>query len=59
MKISSNNEWGELKSVVVGDAIHANKPEGLHFDKPGPYRGEVTAQATSDLNKLVLSLIHI
>jgi len=58
MKISSNNEWGELKSVVVGDATYANKPEGLHFDKPGPYRGEVTAQAQMDLNKFVRVLEH-
>lgn len=26
MKLSSNNEWGKLKSVVVGSATHANWP---------------------------------
>lgn len=56
MKILSNNEWGELKSVVVGDATYANKPEGLHFDKPGSYRGDITAQATMDLDRFARTL---
>ena len=56
MKISSHNEWSPLKSVVVGSAAGANKPDGCHFDKPGAYPGHVTAQADMDLDRFVRTL---
>ena len=51
--IHTTNEWDPLKSIVVGIAWGANKPEDCHFEKPGPYPSIVTAQADNDLNKLV------
>ena len=51
MKISSHNEWSPLRSVVVGLAAGANKPDGCHFNKSGAYRGDITAQADMDLDR--------
>lgn len=56
VKIHSTNEWSPLKSVVVGDALGAYKPDGLHFEKPGGYRGDTIAQATMDLDRLARTL---
>lgn len=53
IKIHSTNEWSPLKSVVVGSAAGANRPDGCHFDEPGSYPGYVTAQADMDLDRLV------
>ena len=51
--ISTTNEWDTLKSIIVGSAWGANKPQGCHFEKTGPYPSIVTAQADFDLNKLI------
>jgi len=51
MKISSHNEWSPLKSVVLGKAVGANRPEGCHFDTTGAYPGYTTAQADIDLER--------
>jgi N-dimethylarginine dimethylaminohydrolase len=56
IKIHSTNEWSPLKSVVVGDALGAYKPDGLHFEEPGGYRNDILAQATMDLDRLVRTL---
>ena len=56
MKISSHNEWSPLRSVVVGLAAGANKPDGCHFEQTGAYRSEVTAQADMDLDRFARTL---
>jgi len=56
MKISSHNEWSPLRSVVVGLAAGANKPDGCHFAQPGAYPGHVTAQADMDLDRFARTL---
>lgn len=56
MKISSHNEWSPLKSVVVGMAAGANKPDGCHFAHSGAYPGHVTAQADMDLDRFARTL---
>jgi len=53
MKISSNNEWSPLKSVIVGRALGANRPEECHFDITGGYPGHVTATADMQLEIFV------
>ena len=55
-KICSHNEWDPLRSVIVGDAAGAYKPEGLHFDNPGSYRNHVLAQAGMDLDRFARTL---
>ena len=54
--IYTTNEWDQLKSIIVGLAWGANKPEGCHFSKPGPYPSIVTAQADADLKNFVTIL---
>ena len=56
MKISSHNEWSPLRSVVVGTAAGANKPDGCHFTQPGAYPNHVTAQADMDLDRFARTL---
>tara|TARA_Y100001937_G_scaffold105915_1_gene147169 strand:- start:1409 stop:2293 length:885 start_codon:yes stop_codon:yes gene_type:complete len=56
--ISSTNEWDQLKSIIVGLAWGANKPENCHFKRPGPFPSIVTAQADADLNNFVDVLKH-
>jgi len=56
--ISTNNEWDTLKSIFVGSAWGANKPQGCHFEKTGPYPNAVTEQADIDLNNFVDVLKH-
>ncbi len=56
MKISSHNEWSPLRSVIVGMAAGANKPDGCHFEHPGAYPGHVTAQADMDLDRFARTL---
>ena len=56
--ISTNNEWDTLKSIFVGSAWGANKPQGCHFEKTGPYPNTVTEQADIDLNNFVDVLKH-
>lgn len=56
MKISSHNEWSTLRSVVVGLAAGANKPDGCHFKHPGAFPGHVTAQADMDLDRFARTL---
>jgi scyllo-inosamine-4-phosphate amidinotransferase 1 len=73
MKISSNNEWGKLRSVVVGKADHANWPTNdpvfskeskktLWKETPVP-SGKVPQwiidEANEDLNILVSTLLHL
>lgn len=53
MKIKTQNEWGTLKSIVVGSAAGANKPEECHFEKTGAFDGYVCANADQDLERLV------
>lgn len=50
--IHTTNEWDQLKSIIVGLAWGANKPEDCHFENPGPYPSIVTAQADADLHRL-------
>ena len=56
--ISTTNEWDQLKSIIVGLAWGANKPENCHFKRPGPFPSIVTAQADADLNNFVDVLKH-
>jgi N-dimethylarginine dimethylaminohydrolase len=66
MKLSSNNEWGKLKSVVVGSATHANWPSNdpvfsqehlktLWKETPvpsGPVPQWIVDEANEDLDEL-------
>jgi len=67
VKVNSNNEWGELRSVVVGTALNANFPtkdiiytksmEGGAWKKSPPPSGppieQVINETEEDLSKLV------
>lgn len=73
MKLSSKNEWGKLRSVVVGIANHANWPtndpvfakEGkktLWKETPvpsGPVPNWIIEEANEDLNVLASTLLHL
>ena len=64
MKLSSSNEWGKLKSIVVGSATHANWPSNdsvfsqehlktLWHDTPvpsGPVPPWIVDEANEDLD---------
>lgn len=66
MKISSSNEWGKLKSIVVGSATHANWPSNdpvfsqehlktLWHETPvpsGPVPQWIVDEANEDLDEL-------
>lgn len=68
--ISTKNEWGSLKRVVVGDATHANWPvmdpvfsreaeKTTWKDTPvpsGPVPQHIISESNEDLNKLVMIL---
>ena len=53
MKIYSTNEWAPLQSVVVGSAMHANKPDGCHYDAIGAVPNDITSAADADLANFV------
>ena len=73
MKISSNNEWGKLKSIVVGKADYANWPvndpvfsqeskKTLWKETPvprGPVPQRIIDETNEDLNILVSVLINL
>ena len=65
MKVSSRNEWGRLRSVIVGRADNARVPvddislrainyagEGPHTVRHGPYPRHVIDEANEDLEIL-------
>lgn len=65
MKVSSSNEWGRLRSVIVGRADNARVPvddislrainyagEGHHTVRHGPYPRHVIDEANEDLEIL-------
>ena len=53
MQISTHNEWNTLKSIVVGIARGANKPEDCHFETLGTYDKLITLKADNELNTFV------
>ena len=53
MQVSTHNEWNTLKSIVVGIARGANKPEGCHFETLGTYDKLITVKADDELNRFV------
>ena len=71
--ISSTNEWGQLKKVVVGDATHANWPvndpvfaqeskKTTWRESPvprGPVPQKIIEEANEDLDSLVTTLIGL
>jgi N-dimethylarginine dimethylaminohydrolase len=73
MKINSSNEWGKLKSVVVGSATHANWPSNdpvfgqehlktLWKETPvpsGPVAQHIIDEANEDLEDLVEVLVQL
>lgn len=73
MKISSSNEWGKLKSIVVGSATHANWPSNdsvfsqehlktLWHETPvpsGPVPQWIIDEANEDLNELAVVLTKL
>jgi len=73
MKINSNNEYGKLKSVVVGTATHANFPlsdrlfqlqmsqAGWKETPPpyGPVLQQIIDETNEDLEKLVDVLVQL
>jgi N-dimethylarginine dimethylaminohydrolase len=73
MKISSSNEWGKLKSVVVGSATHANWPSNdpvfaLESEKTlwketpvpsGAVAQHIIDEANEDLEDLALVLTKL
>lgn len=73
MKINTSNEWGKLKSVVVGSATHANWPSNdpvfgqehlktLWKETPvpsGPVAQHIIDEANEDLEDLVEVLVQL
>lgn len=71
MKVRSHNEWGRLRSVIVGRADNARVPSvdvslrainyaggGIHDIRPGPYPQSVIDEANEDLEQMCSILVN-
>lgn len=56
MIVESYNEWDPLKTIVVGSAKHANKPEGTHYTDTGPFPLDMTEVVEKELQTLADTL---